>query len=121
MNFKIKIVLGFRPDQKHSIDAEEAHKAYYAFMNPDKRVVFKDGLAVRGEDIRGIEPDYQGTMGWNTTHQLDDDDMNEIHKKGIDRKLREVISNALGVAQLANSNPEILQLPLQEATQKLLT
>ena len=115
MNFRdlrVKISLGFRPDQKYSIEAEEAHKAYYAFMNQNKRVIFNDGLAVRGEDIRSIEPDLKGTMGWNESHQLDGDDWNEIRRKGVEQELRKVLSLAKGVAQ--TEPPEKMNLPLSE-------
>ena len=58
MNPKIKLIVGFRRDQEHSIDADEAHKAYYLFLNPEKRGVFKSGLAIVGADIKEIVPDY---------------------------------------------------------------
>lgn len=91
---KIKLVVGYRRDQEHSIDAEEAHKAYYLFLNPDKRGIFNNGLAIIGNQIQEIVPDYQGTMGWNPTHQLDSDDWNEIRSSGIDQKMRRFLEGA---------------------------
>ena len=117
-NLKVKVITGFRKDQQYTIDAEEAHKAYYAFLNPEKRVVFKGGLALRGDDIRAIEPDYNATMGWNPTHNLDSDDWNEMRKDGVDRKLRDIMSDAVTVAQIGE--PKLLALPLSEATIKSL-
>lgn len=112
----IKIITGFRKDQAFSVSTEEAHKAYYLFFNPDARSSFSDGLAIKGSEIERIEPDYQGSMGWNSTHTLDDDDMNEIRNKGVDRKLRGIMSQAMEVAKIAQ--PEDLQLWLSEALKK---
>lgn len=109
-NLKIKIITGFRRDQHHTISAEEAHKAYYLFLNPEQRGVFKNGIALRGVDIQTIVPDYHATMGWNATHELDSYDMNEIRDKGIDTKIRHVLSEAKMIAQ--NEAPEKMNLPL---------
>ena len=43
-DLKIKIITGFRKDQYYTIDAEEAHKAYYLFLNPEERGVFNNGV-----------------------------------------------------------------------------
>ena len=110
-NLKIKIVCGFRKDQIHSIDIEEAHKAYRLFMNPDERAIFKNGLALTGKNIETIEPDFNGSMGWNPDHQLDGDDWNDIHSKGIDRELRDILEKAKKVAQ---NFPDKINLPLSE-------
>lgn len=109
-NLKIKVVTGFRKEQHHTIDADEAHKAYYLFLNPEKRSVFKNGVALIGQDIRSIEPDYQATMGWNPTHTLDGDDWNELREKGLDRELRNVIALAKEAAQLLP--PQSMNQPL---------
>src|SRR5215213_626053 len=109
-HLKIKVITGFRKEQHYTIDADEAHKAYYLFLNPDKRGVFKNGVALIGQDIRGIEPDYHATMGWNPTHQLDSDDWNELRGKGIDSALKKVVSAAKDAAQLLP--PEKMNLPL---------
>jgi len=87
---KIKLITGFRRDQYYTIDAEEAHKAYHLFLNPEQRGVFDNGVALKGENIQGIEPDYNSTMGWNADHVLEAEDWNEIKSKGVDRLLREV-------------------------------
>ena len=112
---RVKIIVGYRRDQEHSIDANEAHKAYYLFLNPEKRGVFSNGLAIKGDQIQEIVPDWQGTMGWNATHVLDSDDWNEIHAKGIDRKMQRALAGAKEVAQVGI--PEELNQPLS----KLLT
>ncbi len=113
---KIKLITGFRKDQAFSIDAEEAHKAYYLFFNPEARTVFKDGLAIKGSDIDRIEPDYQGSMGWNSNHILVQEDMNEIRSEGMDRALQRVMSTASDIAKLGDEKD--LQLSLSEAVQK---
>ncbi len=102
-NLKIKLIVGFRRDQEHSISAEEAHKAYYLFLNPEKRGVFSNGLAIIGNQIQEIVPDYHGTMGWNPSHVLDNDDWSELRSKGIERKIRDILSTAKQIASLPNT------------------
>lgn len=97
-NLKIKLIVGFRRDQEHSISAEEAHKAYYLFLNPSERGVFDNGLAIIGNQIQEIVPDYHGTMGWNSTHVLDSDDWNELRSKGIEKGIRNMLSAGKEVA-----------------------
>lgn len=109
-NLKIKLVTGYGKEEHHSIDAEEAHKAYFLFLNPEVRGVFDNGLALIGKDIRRIEPDYAGTMGWNPNHKIGPDDMNEIMDKGIDRDIRAVLSGAKSLAY--SLKPEQLNQPL---------
>jgi len=117
---KIKITTGFRENQYRIIDAEEAHKAYYLFMHPEERGIFSNGVALQGKNIQQIEPAYNETMGWNPTHDLDDDDWNEIRAKGIDRKLRDLLSEAKKTADLIEKNPQMLTKTLSEAKQLLL-
>lgn len=112
MNLKIKITTGFRKDQVYSIPVEEAHKAYYLFLNPDARTVFSNGLAIRGSEIQRIEPDFQGTMGWNENHQLGTEDWNELNATGVARKLNTLLSTAKDVAQ--NATPQELNLKLSD-------
>ena len=117
-NLKIKIVTGFRQDQYHTVDAEEAHKAYWLFMHEDKRTIFSSGIALVGKNIHSIEPDYHASMGWNPTHTLDSDDWNEIRGRGVDRALRDLLYDAKMIAQ--QGKPELMRLPLSEAKTKLL-
>ncbi len=109
---KVKIITGYRKDQHYTVDAEEAHKAYYLFLNPDQRGIFKDGIAILGSDIRAIEPDYNASMGWNATHDIDEDDMNEIKGKGIDRLLRDLLYKAKMAAQMCD--PRDMNMPLSD-------
>lgn len=111
MKYKLNVIVGFRDSQKISIDSEEAHRAYYLFLHPNERGVFENGIALRGVDIQRIEPDYQGSMGWNSTHQLDDDDWNEIRKIGLDKKIRQIMNDAQFIAKM--DNPQISR-PLSE-------
>ncbi len=110
---KIKIITGYRADQYQIVDAEEAHKAYYLFLNPEKRGIFANGVALRGSDIQSIQPAWQETMGWNPTHTLDSDDWNEIRDDGIDRKLQhQILPAAREVASLMK--PEDMNRPLSQ-------
>lgn len=108
---KVKIITGYRRDQFYTIDADEAHKAYYLFLNPEKRGVFNNGVALIGSHIQSIEPDYNATMGWNPEHQLLADDYNELKAKGVDVKLRDVLYSA---KQIAINNPNTISSPLSE-------
>lgn len=110
-DLKIKIITGYREDQHYTIEADEAHKAYFLFLNPEKRTVFKNGVALIGSNIQSIEPDYNATMGWNKTHELDDDDWVELRTKAIDRKLRDVLQLAKNIAQ---EQPDKINTPLSE-------
>lgn len=111
-NLKVKIITGYRENQHYTIDAEEAHKAYYLFLNPTKRGIFKNGVALIGQNIQGIEPDYHSTMGWNPTHRLGDYDWNDMRSKGIDTKLRDTLYLAKQVAQ--TEGEKSVNLPLSE-------
>ena len=114
--FKVKVICGFRKEQEFTIDANEAHKAYYLFNNPDKRGTFDNGLAIKGTDIQRIEPDYNAVMGWNPTHQLTGDDWNELHSTGIMQKMKSIMSGAKEVARIGEL--EDLKRPLVELKDK---
>ena len=101
---KIKLIVGFRRDQEHSIPADEAHKAYYLFLNPESRGVFSNGLAIKGSQIEEIVPDWQGTMGWNATHVLDSDDWNEMRSLGVAGKMNMLLAAAKDIAQVGNAD-----------------
>lgn len=113
--YKLKIVCGYRKDQEFSIDANEAHKAYYLFNNPDKRGTFNNGLALKGSDIQRIEPDYNATAGFNPTHVLTSDDWNYLHGEGIVAKLAGIMAGAKGVASACELKE--LALPLKNLLQ----
>ena len=71
------------------IDETELEKALAAFRFGTS-AIFKNGAL---EKIGDIVPDYNETMGWNPTYQLQDDDWNDIRSKGVDRKLKELSQN----------------------------
>lgn len=108
--FKVRLICGFRQDQEYSIDANEAHKAYYLFTHPDERGVFSDGLAILGRDIQRIVPDYHGTLGINPSHKLTGNDYNQLHAEGTMTKMKTIMSLAKEVAK--NEDPEELSTPL---------
>jgi len=115
MTPKIKIITGFRKDQQHTIDLNEAHKAYHLFLNPEKRAIFGNGVAIRGTDIQSIEPDYHATMGWNSSHTLDGDDWHEIRQKGVDFAIRDGLAKAKEIAIHLKDVKQLSQ-PLSEVT-----
>lgn len=98
MKYYIKIILGFRRDQEFSIDAKEAHKAYYLFRNPTERGTFSNGLAITGNQIQRIEPDYNATMGWNADYTPTGEDREMIQTSGAQEKLRRIMERANEVA-----------------------
>jgi len=114
--FKVKIVCGFRKDQEFSIDANEAHKAYYLFANPEKKMIFANGLALKGSDIQRIEPDYNTTMGWNPSHTLTGDDWNVLASGGVTKKFATILAGAKEVAR--GGEVADLQKPLIELRDK---
>ena len=117
---KIKITTGFGQDEKFTIDGQEAHKAYYLFNNPDKRGTFDNGVAIIGKNIHTIAPDRNGSMGWNDTHKLDDDDWNDIRRHGVDVKVNERLYNAKKIAKMVkNENSPLLRMELSEAINSL--
>lgn len=116
MTLKIKIITGFRKEQEHSIDSDEAHKAYFLFLNPEHRTVFANGLALRGSEIQRIEPDYQGTMGWNPSYPLGPDDWNEIRRRGVDVELKNLLSIAHVIGK--QGAPGDMLLTMTEVMQK---
>lgn len=110
MKYAVKLIVGFRRDQEHSIPANEAHKAYYLFLHPEQRGVFSNGLAIKGDQIQEIVPDYHSTMGWNPSHTLGNDDYNELREKGVLQKLQFIMSNAKEIG--TRGNVEELKQPL---------
>lgn len=114
-NLKIKIITGFREDQAYTVDAEEAHKAYYLFLHPEERGIFKNGLAIIGKNIQGIEPDYHATMGWNQGYKLGPDDYADLRSKGVDIALRNCLSEA---KEIAINLPDKINLPISEIKQQ---
>lgn len=112
MTLKVKLITGYREDQYRIIDSEEAHKAYFIFLNPEQRTVFKGGVAMIGKDIKGIEPAYNETMGWNPKHKMDEADWNEVRNKGVQKRLDLRLEVARLVAQDAVNDARLLALPL---------
>lgn len=113
---KIKIKTGYREDQYYTIDLDEAHKAYYLFLNPEERGVFENGVALIGKNIQGIEPDYTATMGWHPTHKLDADDWNEINKSGVHTQLMSGLAKAKEIANLIEDDKSLAEKKLSEIT-----
>lgn len=116
----IKIITGFRDDQYFIIEDEEAHKAYFLFSNPEARTIFNNGVALIGKSIQGIEPAYNETMGWNPTHKLDHEDWNELRAKRVTDRFRDVLSLGKQISLLAESNTDLLKLPMSEVKKTLL-
>lgn len=115
----IKVIVGYREDQYYLIDPSEVHKVYYLFNNPEARAIFKNGVALIGKNIQGIEPAWNEIMGWNPSHQLTSDDWNQIRATGIEKKVQNMLIEAKNVANLAINKPELLKIELLE-TRKLL-
>jgi len=109
---KIKIIVGFRKEQHYTIDADEAHKAYYLFLNPEQRGIFSNGVAVIGQDIHSIEPDYNAMLEYSPSYTLDGSDWQEVKKLRLDTQVKEIMLKAKEIAQLGN--PQKINLPLSK-------
>ncbi len=113
-NLQLRIITGFRETQSYTISSEEAHKAYYLFLHPEERAVFENGVALVGKNIQSIEPDYQATMGWNATYELQGEDWNEIRKYKVDIAMNQLLAEAKQIAKLAEEKPKLLDLPFSQ-------
>lgn len=112
MKYYIKIICGFRPDQEYTVPLQEAHKAYYLFRNPDKQGIFTNGIGIKGSMIQAIKPDWHTTMGWNETHQLNNDDWQQLKDTGVEEKMKQIMYEAKKIADLGNENH--IKLKLQD-------
>lgn len=119
--YYIKVITGFREDQQISIPMQEAHKAYYLFKHPEARGVFNNGVALIGKNIQEIKPDWNKTMGWVDTHELDNYDFLELRNNGVEAKMRELIVKAKDIAILGEEKKDLLQEKLQDCIDLLLT
>lgn len=111
---KVRIITGYKDDQQYVIDADEAHKAYYLFRNPDKRGIFLNGLALTGRDIRAIVPDWHATMGWNQSYKLTDEDWNRINHSGVVEKMNAALEKANIIGYRIEQQPELLHRRLSD-------
>ena len=112
MKYYITVVTGFREDQRIDIPMQEAHKAYYLFKHPEARGVFDNGIALVGKNIQEIRPNWNKTMGWNETHQIGDDDWNEINGAGVGEKMKALLSRAKEVGENLGLNPNMMKMTL---------
>lgn len=119
MKYFIKIITGFREDQEVSIPMQEAHKAYYLFKHPEERGVFDCGIALVGRNIQEIKPDWNATMGYNETHELDSDDWNEIRARGVEENMRALLEKAKESGDLVEGNKNLMKLELKEVMKLL--
>lgn len=111
---QIKITTGYREDQFVYIPLEEAHKAYWLFLNPEQRGVFSNMATLVGRDIHNIEFDYHTLMGWNPTHKLDNHDYNELRDKGYLEKGKKFMEQVKQVSVLANEQPHLLDKKISD-------
>ncbi len=112
-----KIIRGYSAEDYIEINETELEKAYGAFLMKKDSVY--SGGAVRGSEILAIQPDYHRTMGWNRGYKLGDLDYSELREKGIENKMRDMISNTKlkiqylienGKSELIGKNVEIPEL-----------
>lgn len=85
-----KIIRGYNAEDYIEIDETELEKAYASFLFKKDGVY--SGGAVRGSEIIAIQPDYHKTMGWNRGYKLGADDYSELSSKGIDTKMKLLLS-----------------------------
>jgi hypothetical protein len=114
----VKIITGFRDDQFKLIPAEEAHKAYYLFTHPNERTVFSNGVMLVGSEIRDVQPDINGLMGWKENYHPTAEDMGYVPKSFI-KEARAFLLGAKDISYLAENNNEFLRLTITESRQKI--
>jgi hypothetical protein len=113
-NLKIKLIKGYREDQYSIIDAEEAHKAFYLFLNPSERGAFSNGVLAIGADIKDIQPAWNETMGWNPLHKINTEDWNEIRSCGLEAQMIDVVADARALVPYVTKNKNLLSKPMSE-------
>lgn len=102
-----KILQGYEHERDIIIQENELERAYGLFMLGG-RWIFSGG-PVDGKNIQTIVEDFHTTMGWNKEHKLDTDDHAELSQKGLDKKMRNALSEAKDrVRYLINSKQEHL-------------
>lgn len=87
-----KALTGFGDEREVYFGPEDLERVQYAALR-EKRVLLSNGQFVDGKYIQQISPDYKRTMGWNYTHEIDSNDLNEIRSKGIDRRMQLALSH----------------------------
>ena len=75
---KFRVVYGYNAGQHVTVRKKDLPKLYVMFLNGTGRTVLENGIALRGEDIQRIEPDWNATMDWNATYRLMSDDFDQI-------------------------------------------
>jgi hypothetical protein len=112
---KFKVSTGYKEEQAFFVDESEVHKAYFLFLNPDKRSIFNNGSAIVGRDIKSIEPDYHGALGFNRGYTMVAEDYAIINREGgVGKKAQEITARAKDVAYMAENDQSVLNLPLGE-------
>ena len=93
MKIIFKALTGYGEEREVFFDAWDLEKVQYAFLK-QKRILLSNGQAVDGKYIQQISPDWLRTMGWNSEHTLNTDDMNEIRAKRIDSEAYRLLTVA---------------------------
>jgi len=88
-----KALTGFGDEREVFFDETDLEKVQYAFLR-EKRLLLSNGQAIDGKYIQQIMPDWVRTMGWNTQHTLDADDMNEVKKSGVQDEAYQLLATA---------------------------
>lgn len=104
MELKYKILQGYEHERDITINADELDRAYGVFMLGG-RWIFSGG-AVDGKNIQTIVEDYHSTMGWHNEHKLDNYDYQELDKKGISKKMKEIMNESKERVQYLISQKE---------------
>lgn len=114
--YKIRIGYGNGQGRHVKIDEMELELAYFIFMMPNARGIFKDG-PVRHQDIITIEEDWHRAMGWNEGYELRAEDWDELRHHcveyvGMKAKIKERVEFLIktGRQDLIGKNIQIPEL-----------
>lgn len=94
-----------------SIGEDELEKALHAFMN--KSALFVNEGAIG--QVESVLPDYNRTMGWNSSYELNGVDYNEIRNKHLDKEFEDSIKKVkMKIQHLGKNENNILPEPSKE-------
>ena len=77
-----KVIWGFDEERVTEIEEKDLEKALYAMSTKGK--VYLGDVLLDGKYIIAIKEDYNKTMGWLPTHELDADDWIQIREEKVD-------------------------------------
>lgn len=113
-----KIVTGYEVDQYVPISGDELPRAWALFLEGNGRGVFEHG-GVRGQDIKGIYPDWGAALGFNRGYKMTSEDYGQIRR--IEKDYNAILTKGKDIAKFAleKNRPDLLAMPATQAIKEL--